>query len=725
MVAAIVVTQGCAAAPDPPVRAAPLARTAPAAPAVPIDPVVEVRHGLIVVDPYRWLERDAPAARAVFAAQDAHARRVLDALPGRAALTAAIRAAGRADTRVVLDHVAGAGPRLFLSKMAPDARVFRLYVRDGVEGVDRLLVDPARRSTPGHRRALSSVVPSPDGRLVAFGVDDNGDERAPLEIIDAGTGRPLPDVLTCAGVYTWRPDGQAIFYARRHPDLDDARPGVGVDTFQHILGDDPDRDRPIFGPLDGRLGLARAGTAVYGHADSPWAIAIATFGLSRDVWAYVAPLAEVTEGRAAWRKIAGDGDRVVQLLAHGDDIYAITGKDAATRRLVRFGARRGTLATATTIVPASADVLVAIAAARDGLYLQVQRGRAMRLARVPWTGGPAVALPQLAGTTVAWFEAQPAAPGAYVGVESWTRGPAWFAIVPTAALDRGAADVLVRPLALGADEAEDAEIVVEDTTVTSADGTIVPLTILRGPHRGPAPALLQGYGAYGVSAEPATDPIALAWIARGGLWADCDTRGGGGWLTPWHLGGIRAGKERAVDDYLACARALIARGLTTPDQLIAISQSAGGVLIGGAITRAPALFTAAVLRSPIGNLLRAHVLATGPANVPEYGSVDDAADYRAMVASDPYHRVVDGVAYPAVLFSVGGADARVANWQAGKLAARLQHASSSGRPVLLRVERAAGHAGGDRDQLDAEWTDIFAFALWQSGALTGSTEPGA
>ncbi|MCE9577919.1 MAG: prolyl oligopeptidase family serine peptidase [Deltaproteobacteria bacterium] len=694
----------------------PLARgAAPAspAPAVPIDPVVDTRHGLLVVDPYRWLERDAPATRAVFAAQDAHARRVLAAIPDRDRLGVAVRAAGRDDARVVLDHVAGAAPRLFLSVMAPADRVFRLYVRDGVDGGDRLLVDPAARSTPGHRRALSSIVPSPDGRLVAYGIDDNGDERAPLEILDVDTGRPLHDILSVAGVFTWRPDGRAIFYARRHPDLDGDRPGVGVDTFQHVLGEDPDRDRPVFGPLDARLGLTRVGTAVYGHRDSPWAIAVATFGLSRDTWIYVAPLAEVSEGRAAWRKIAGDGDRIVQVIAHGDAIYAITG-DVPTRRIVRFDAARGTMASATTLVPASDDVIVGIAAAADGLYLQRQHGRAMRLARVPWDGGPLTAIPQLAGTSVAWFESRPDAPGAFVALESWTHGPAWFAIDP----DPARAAITVRPLAIAPSQAAADDIVVEEVTVTSADGTAVPLTILRPETlTGPAPALLQGYGAYGVSAEPATDPIVLAWIARGGVWADCDTRGGGGWLTPWHQGGIRARKERAVDDYLACAHALVARGLTAPDRLTAISQSSGGVLIGGAITREPALFAAAVLRSPIGNLLRAHVLATGTANIPEYGSVERADDYRAMFASDPYHRVVDGVAYPAVLFSVGGADARVANWQAGKLAARLQHATTSGRPILLRIDRAAGHAGGDRDQLAAEWTDIIAFALWQSGAL--------
>ncbi len=387
------------------------ARTAPPAPAVPIDPVVDTRHGLRVVDPYRWLERDAPATRAVFAAQDAHARRVLSAIPGRDRLGVAIRAAGRDDDRVVLDHVAGAGPRLFLSKMAPAERVFRLYVRDGIAGADRLLVDPSARTTRGHRRALSSIVPSPDGRLVAYGIDDNGDERAPLELIDADTGRVLPDVLSVAGVFTWRPDGRAIFYARRHPDLDGVRTGVGVDTFQHVLGEDLDRDRPVFGPLDARLGLTRAGTAVYGHVDSPWAIAIATFGLSRDGWIYVAPLAEVSEGRAAWRKVAGDGDLIVQVLAHGDSIYAITGVDAPALRIVRFDAARGSLATATTLVPAAADVIVAIAAAADGLYVQRQHGRAMRLARSAVDGGPLVDIPQLAGTSVAWFEARPGAAG--------------------------------------------------------------------------------------------------------------------------------------------------------------------------------------------------------------------------------------------------------------------------------------------------------------------------
>jgi len=151
-------------------------------------------------------------------------------------------------------------------------------------------------------------------------------------------------------------------------------------------------------------------------------------------------------------------------------------------------------------------------------------------------------------------------------------------------------------------------------------------------------------------------------------------------------------------------------------RLTAYSYSSGGVLIGGAVTKRPDLFAAAILRSPIGDLVRARAVATGRYNESEYGRVDDPVDFRALVASDPYHRVRDGVAYPGVLFSVGAQDARVANWQSAKLAARLQRATSSGRAVLVRVDDQAGHRGGAREQDEAEWADLFAFAEWQSGA---------
>jgi len=473
-----------------------------------------------------------------------------------------------------------------------------------------------------------------------------------------------------------------------------------------VLGTPQTSDRRVFHDA----AIESRDLSVYGFPGSAWDVAIAGDGVSRGARIFVAPAADVARAHARWRELAGEADVVVEVLARGDDLYVLTGAGAATRRVVRVDARAGTMRTATEVIAAGPDTIEAISAADDALYVAIRRGGAFHLARAPWDAPVLQEIAQAPGTSVAWFQTRSGAPVLFE-TDAWTHPPTW-----SEALSDGR--TIEVPLAPVAPDAADAPTV-DVATVISADGTPVALTILR-PRAAPAeaPAFLEGYGSYGVSAAPSYDRAVIAWIARGGVWAYCDTRGGGGWLTPWHLGGIKAHKEDAVDDFLACAQYLVDHHISSPRALTAYSYSSGGVLIGGAITRRPELFAAAVLRSPIGDLVRARALATGRYNESEYGTADDAADFRALVASDPYHRVRAGVAYPGVLFSVGAEDARVANWQAAKLAARLQRASSSHRAVLLRVDREAGHMGGARDQDQAEWADIFAFARWQSG-LTG------
>jgi prolyl oligopeptidase len=672
----------------------------------------DVRHGHLVDDPYRWLEGAPPlaeSARVTIEAQARYARRTLGAIHGRDAWRAALERLDRAGTRIAVEGVAGTAdlPRFFLSELPPERTTFALFVRDGADGRDRLLLDPARLDEPGHHHSFSSMVPSPDGARVAYAIQDNGNEHGAIEFVDADTGVALDDRVAVHGSFAWRGDGRAIFY------------GWGKAVFQHVLGTAQTADHRVFPGPGPATASPWPDVAVYAFPGSPWDVAIAGDGVSRGSHVFVARAAEVAAARARWREIAGEADAAVEVLARGDDVFVLTGGDAATRRIVRLDARTGTMATAAPFVPAGPDTIEAISAADDGLYLAVHRGGGFQMARVGWDGGAPALIPQAPGTSIAWFQTRSGAP-TIVETDAWTHAPTWSELhadgeqfaLPIAPPDRAPALARATP----PPSSPPSPPVVLQEIATSADGTPIPITILRPAQVRPdAPAFVEGYGSYGVSAEPSYDRAVMAWVAAGGVWAYCDTRGGGGWLTPWHLAGIKQHKEDAVDDFVACARYLIDQHLTSAARLTAYSYSSGGVLIGGAITKHPELFAAAVLRSPIGDLTRARAMATGRYNVSEYGDADDAADFRALLASDPYHRVHDGVAYPGVLFTVGASDPRVANWQAAKLAARLAHATRTHRAVLLRVDREAGHNGGARDQDEAEWADIFAFAEWQAG----------
>ncbi|HTJ43663.1 MAG TPA: prolyl oligopeptidase family serine peptidase [Kofleriaceae bacterium] len=689
----------CASAQPPPPVPAPLGPGVPrkAAPMIREVPHFDVVAGMLIDDPFRWLEGAPPfadSAQKTLEAQARYARRTLAAIAEQRTWMATLAKDDRAAPRIVVEAVTGTedAPRFFLSELPPERDTYLLYVRDGVDGRDRLLIDPARLDEPGHRHSIDALLPSPDGAKVAYSIQDNGNEHGAIEIADVETGLTLDDRIAARGAFSWRADGGAIFYAWARA------------VWQHELGTPQTSDKKIF---DG-AGYGATDLAVYGYPDSGWDVAIAGAGVSRGSRVLVARAVDVAQHRATWREVAAPDDIAVQVFAHGDTIYVLTGAGAPTRRVVALDARTGTMKTARELIAAGPDAIEAIAPSDDGLYLALRSRGAFHLARVPWTGGAPARIPQPVGTSVAWFQTRTHAPVIFE-VDAWTRGPSWHAYDPAL----GTTDLALAPVE------EDPDTIVEEQDVVSRDGTRVPLTILHGQMRSrEAPAIVEGYGSYGISAAPSYDRAVRAWIARGGVWAYCDTRGGGGWLTPWHQAGIKTHKEDAVDDFLACAQALVDRGDTQPARLTAYSYSSGGVLIGGAITRRPELFAAAILRSPIADLVRARALATGRYNESEYGDPRDPIDLRALVASDPYHRVQRGVAYPGVLFSIGAEDARVANWQAAKLAARLDHCSTSGRAVLVRVDPEAGHTGGDRAQQDAEWADLFAFARWQSGLTT-------
>jgi prolyl oligopeptidase len=258
-----------------------------------------------------------------------------------------------------------------------------------------------------------------------------------------------------------------------------------------------------------------------------------------------------------------------------------------------------------------------------------------------------------------------------------------------------------------------------EVEATSADGTKVPLSILC--RKGLAldashPTLYEGYGAYGISYDPYFDPRTLAWLEKGGVWAIVHVRGGGEFGESWHNAGRKETKEHTIDDMVAAAQFLIQQGYTSPAHLAVRGTSAGGIGVGGAIVQHPELFVAAIDNVGATDLLRFQTTQGGAANVPEFGDVTDPADFKYLYAVSPYQHVVDGTKYPAVLGITGANDPRVPYWIVAKMIARLQAASTSARPILLRVDFDEGHGlGSSRPQQERLMADQFSFVLWQSG----------
>lgn len=675
--------------------------------------VVEQHHGQEVGDPYRWMETTSPDMTLWLEQQDQRARAVFAALPQRTSILQAITRADRGVTRVTIAGVSGSKdrPRIFLWKRPPDAETAQIWMRDGWSGADRLLIDPKSRDTGDVHHSVDFAVPSPDGRHLAYGVSASGSEDSVIEVLDVDRGTVLPDRIDRSqyASINWATDDSFYHWRRSKPAADAKREDwfKNSATYLHRLGDDPEQAAPVFGPMVQDI-CQECFNWVQVSPASRFILAGATPGTSADLDFFVGVGDEKTS--RSWRRLSGRDDHVNGMVAHGTKIYALSYAGAPRYRILELDAATGSLSTATDFLPQQNEVIENLAAAEDGMYVQLLDRGLSRIIRLGWDGKTREEVRLPFGGSVKELSANADRPGVQFVLTSWTMPPEAYAYEPEGGL-RNLGLVEKWPI-------DYSQLTSEEVEVSSADGTAVPMSIVRPramPMDGSRPAFLQGYAAYGSSQSPFFNAITLTWVERGGVLATCHARGGGARGKEWHLGGIKKNKERGVEDFAACAEYLIARGYTEAAKLTVTGTSAGGLLAGGVITKRPELFAAALLRVPLAHLLRFEKTAGGPANVPEFGSVSSAEDFPAMLASDPYHRVRNGVKYPAVIVTGGAHDVRVPIWQPAKFAARLQSATTGG-PVLLRVEWGAGHGhGSQRTQVREEWADLFAFALWSSG----------
>jgi prolyl oligopeptidase len=702
-----------------------LATTSGPAPPLPpaVQPVTETHFGVAVTDPYRYFENPKnPGLATYFKVQSAYTRRVLDALPGRAALSKRIAELDNATETV--GSVQPVGGTYFFEKRPAGANTTRLYARAIAGGPERLVFDPDRFArSPKEHYSIDYYSPSPGGRYVAVGVSEGGSEETVLRIVDGRSGKLLSDVIERA-LYSgpsWREDGRSFFYFRT-PKARPNQPQSEKDTKGvarlHVLGGDADRDPAVFGyRVNPRIPFApEDATNVSVSPRTRWAVAAISHGVQNEVALYVAPVASVTGPQTPWRKIVDFTDDVTTGVAVGDMLYLSTHKNAPRHRVVVVDMRSGTLAVARVAVPESTRVIEDLDLAGDGIYLRdLEAGISkMRRLAVDRDGRPGaigdVELP-FAGAIGATAN-DPMVPGITFALQSWTESPRYY---------RTGGNIALSDTGLRTRSPVDySAITSQEVLATSADGTKVPLSIVMRKDAqldGARPTWLDGYGAYGIVIRPSFSPVRLAWLERGAIYAECHPRGGGENGEDWHFGAHIATKQRTVDDFLGCAHYLIDNHYTSPAALAGSGTSAGGVTIGNAIVQHPELWAAALDVVGDTNAVRDEFAEGGPANIPEFGTIATKVGWDALYATDAYLHVKDGTAYPAVLAVTGANDPRVAPWIVGKFAARLQAATSSGKPVLLRVDYDAGHGflNSSRAQAQALATDEYSFLLWQLG----------
>lgn len=688
-------------------------------PAAPVRNVPETFFGTVVDDPYRDFEdTKAPAVAAWMKAHSDFAHATLKRIGGRQALREKLEQYDSSAAARVTAVQRLPGDLFFFERRGAKDDQFKLYLRRGLNGSDKLLFDPETlKKKTGKPHAINYYSASPDGKLVAVGVSAAGSEDASMRFIDTATGRQRGPEIPRAqfGAIAWAPDSSAIYFHRMQalakgaPATDKyqrssvvvMKPGAGEAGIRTVLtaGVDlgiPVTEFPIVDVLpDGRV------------------VATAVDGVSPDFAAWHSTLAALRAGKPEWQKLCTREDGVTGLALQGERVYALTFKGASRFKLLGGALQGFSPATATVLVAESQRVLTGIASAMDGLYLEARDGNVKRLFKLAHADGAQpqeVPLPVLGSFSMSSVRTDQA--GLLLDLQSWTRARQIYAV---------GADGSVRNTGLQPAGPFDApgNVVASEVMVKSHDGVMVPMSII---HRqgvkldGNNPTLLYGYASYGITEEPFFSPSRLAWMDQGGVFAIANPRGSSVFGREWHDQGKQATKPNTWRDFIACAEYLIAEKWTQPAKLGIWGGSAGGILVGRAMTERPELFAAVVPEVGSLDMVRMETTPNGVPNIPEFGSRKTEAGFRALLAMSTYHQIKDGVAYPAVLLPHGVNDPRVEVWNSTKTAARLLAANPKGKPVLLRLDYESGHGmGSTKSQtLDAR-ADTFAFLLWQMG----------
>jgi prolyl oligopeptidase len=685
-----------------------------------VQPVRETFFGQTVVDPYRWMENPKDKEWEPFMrGQDAYARGVLAAIPGREALGQRVSALS-AGTAIAYG-VQSAGGNIYYQVRPAGADNFKLAVRKGMGGDERILIDPTTmKSDDGKHVSLDWWRASPDGRHVVYGLSPAGSENSVLHVMEVESMRVLTERIagTQYASPSWLPDGSGFFYWRV---ADPARIGSAEyyknsPSLLHRLGTDPKDDVLL-------MVRGKDSAVAIDEKEFPYIIAsrsgdyavLGIFGgVRRENPLYAAKLADVVAGRAAWKQVCTVADEVVDFAFDANDMYLLTTRGAPNGKVLRAPLAQAAYKDAAVVVPEGELVVEALALARDGLYLQDLDGGYHSVRKLGHDGKlAAVALPWEG--SISGMSANSAEDGLWLDGTGWLLPLTTFHHEPNDSPNGRTARVdLAPPAALDLSGYEAAR-----TFATARDGTKVPLSIVarKGLKRdGRNPALVSAYGAYQIVSGPYFSPRTLALLERGGVFATAHVRGGGEYGKRWWKGGQKLTKPNTWRDLIDCCEHMIREGWTSRATLSIQGGSAGGITVGRALTERPDLFAGVISNVGVSNTLRAEFSQNGPPNIDEFGTVKDKDGFAGLLAMDALQHVRDGTRYPAVLFTVGMTDPRVEAWQGAKMAARLQKAPSSRNPILLRVEFEAGHGlGSTRSQVDDERADEFAFVLWRAG----------
>jgi prolyl oligopeptidase len=672
-------------------------------------PVTNEYHGVKVTEEYRWLENfdDADVIKWT-KGENEYSRAYLDSIPFRNKVFNRLKELLQ-NRSLQYKEVTEVGGRLFALKDDPKTNQPKLVTLNSADDVqsERMILDPEALNPKG-TTAIDWFAPSSDGKMVAVSLSDNGSEDGTLHIVETEHSRQLSDVVprvqypTSGGSVAWQKDGSGFYYTRYPHEGERAKEETNFyqQVYYHRLGSSANEDVYVIGREFPRIAEIR----LESNDDGYLLVSVAN-GDGGEFAHYV------MTPEHKWMQVTKFSDKAATATFGKDNMYLLSRQNAPRGKILKLPLSNLNLSHAKTIVPQSEVVIDKFTFTSDRLYIVDLIGGPNQIRMFDLDGNAKGMIPTKPISSVAAIVSLANDDVLYTNA-SYTE--------PTVYYRYGAkSGQSTKTSLMGGSPVDFSDTEVVREFATSKDGAKIPMSIIRRKGiemNGPHPTLLYGYGGYNISLTPQFKYWLRMWIEQGGVYAESNIRGGGEYGEQWHTAGNLTKKQNVFDDFAACAQWLVENKYTTPSKLAIMGASNGGLLMGATLTQHPDMFKAVVGRVGIYDMLRVELSPNGAFNTTEFGTVKNTGQFTALYKYSPYHNVKDGAAYPAVLMTTGDHDGRVDPMQSRKMIARLQAATSSGSPILLRTSAHAGHGmGTSQDEFLSEQTDIFVFLLQQLG----------
>ncbi len=684
--------------------------------------IIDTYFGVSLTDPYRYMEnlKDTNVTNWMKEQSD-YTQKVINSITGRQQLLEKMVEFDNRRTERVYNLKVTENDYYFYIKLTPDNETGKLYYRNGYDGAEILLLDSENYKNDTLNYTINYIYPTDDGSKIALEISPNGSENAELLIMDVATKEFYPEIIDRVwfAEVSWLPGNEKFLYLPMHTkDVHDPNRFLDLIVFTHNLGEDFKNDKPIFSSAmypNLKVDSEEIPVVIYDKNSDKLFLKLETVERNKEI--YIANGSEIDDKVINWMKLFDREDEVQNFITTKDEIFAYTSKNAPNFKITKTSIDKPDIKNAQTVIEEVSDGKIeSFMITSEGLFYNLSKNGVFQelyfLSLFKKEKAVRIDLPTMAGNmdiSAKGIEY----PDFWVVINGWISDKIRYRY--KTANNEFSKEILNTQ----AEYPEYENLIVEELMITSHDGVKVPLSIIYDKNlkmAGDNSVFLHGYGSYGTSINPFFNPIFLLPTTKGAILAVAHVRGGGELGENWHKEGYKTTKPNTWKDLIACTEYLIKEEYTVADKIAINGRSAGGILVGRAMTERPDLFGAVIPEVGLMNPIRSENTPSGPANTPEFGTVKDSMECMALINMDSYHNIREGVEYPATYVTAGFNDSRVVVWSPAKFAARLMAANTSDNPILLWVDFESGHGISDsKTKYFESAADIVSFALWQTG----------